>query len=240
MTSRLPPLTRHLVTRSASQSVRARPASRLRSSLPRRITPTHGSRPPAGLPRLRPILYEERLAEYERVLQECARAEANGELTPGERPAVEALCAETSSLPRRSAYRRRSRLTMAVLVVAREDDVHTRAVVQHVEGSGAADVVADLSEFPQAADLDVRYSCCGERELTLTLRGAAMAWPTSVRPGGVVPSSRSSAVTSSPRPTVSSPPTNSPRHWLVSGTHWTCSGSTTRQPTTSRTARSSN
>ncbi|MFV2062970.1 MAG: zinc metalloprotease [Chloroflexota bacterium] len=38
--------------------------------------------------------YEQRLAEYERVLQECARAEAAGELSPRERPMVEALYAE--------------------------------------------------------------------------------------------------------------------------------------------------
>ncbi|MFV2062971.1 MAG: MvdC/MvdD family ATP grasp protein [Chloroflexota bacterium] len=60
---------------------------------------------------------------------------------------------------------------MSVLIVAREDDVHTAAVVQHIEKAGAEHVVADLSEFPQSSRLDVRYSCCGERELTLTLGG---------------------------------------------------------------------
>lgn len=58
---------------------------------------------------------------------------------------------------------------MNVLVIATADDPHTRAVVEQVDRLGSTAVVADLSLFPQQATLDLRFTCCGERDLRLRL-----------------------------------------------------------------------
>lgn len=56
---------------------------------------------------------------------------------------------------------------MATLIIATEEDVHTRAVVTEIERLGGEAVVADLSRFPRQAQLNVRYTCCGERSFEL-------------------------------------------------------------------------
>lgn len=60
---------------------------------------------------------------------------------------------------------------MAVLVIARTGDPHTDAVVREIERLGGDCVVADLSEFPDASSLNIRYTCCGERSYDLTIGG---------------------------------------------------------------------
>ncbi|USQ79237.1 hypothetical protein NF556_16700 [Ornithinimicrobium faecis] len=58
---------------------------------------------------------------------------------------------------------------MSVLIVATEDDVHTRAVVEALETRGGQVAVADLSRFPQQADLSLHFTCCGQRDLSLSV-----------------------------------------------------------------------
>jgi glutathione synthase/RimK-type ligase-like ATP-grasp enzyme len=60
---------------------------------------------------------------------------------------------------------------MAILIIATEHDPHTVAVMKEIDGLGGEYVVADLSEFPQQAQLAVGFSCCGDRDLGITLRG---------------------------------------------------------------------
>lgn len=60
---------------------------------------------------------------------------------------------------------------MSVLIIAQEDDVHTRAVVREVEQLGRDVVTADLSHFPNRSSLNVRYSCCGHRTVMLDIQG---------------------------------------------------------------------
>jgi glutathione synthase/RimK-type ligase-like ATP-grasp enzyme len=60
---------------------------------------------------------------------------------------------------------------VAVLVIAKEEDPHTRAVVDELHRLGAEVVVADLSEFPQRATMSLRYGCCGDRGYVVRLRG---------------------------------------------------------------------
>jgi glutathione synthase/RimK-type ligase-like ATP-grasp enzyme len=58
---------------------------------------------------------------------------------------------------------------MAVLVIAREDDAHTEAVVRRIEELGSDVLIADLSRFPRASTLSVRYTCCGDRTFEISL-----------------------------------------------------------------------
>lgn len=60
---------------------------------------------------------------------------------------------------------------MTVLVIAKEGDPHTVAVARAIRDHGGEYVVADLSQFPQQALLNVRYSCCGDRGFELVLDG---------------------------------------------------------------------
>ena len=60
---------------------------------------------------------------------------------------------------------------MAILIIATEHDPHTVAVTKQIEMLGGEYVVADLSEFPQHAQLAVRFTCCGDRDLGITIRG---------------------------------------------------------------------
>ena len=60
---------------------------------------------------------------------------------------------------------------MAILIIATEHDPHTVAVTKEIDARGGEYVVADLSEFPQHAQLAVRFTCCGDRDLGITLRG---------------------------------------------------------------------
>jgi glutathione synthase/RimK-type ligase-like ATP-grasp enzyme len=60
---------------------------------------------------------------------------------------------------------------MTVLVIAQEQDVHTQAVLREIDQLGGEVVVADLSDFPEHAQLNVAYTCCGERRYELTIRG---------------------------------------------------------------------
>jgi glutathione synthase/RimK-type ligase-like ATP-grasp enzyme len=60
---------------------------------------------------------------------------------------------------------------VAVLVIAKEEDAHTQAVVREIDRLGGEYVVADLSDFPQRAQLNVHYGCCGERRFELALGG---------------------------------------------------------------------
>lgn len=62
---------------------------------------------------------------------------------------------------------------MGVLIIARADDAHAGAVIREIRLLGGDAVVADLSEFPQRARLNIRYSCCGERTYELVLDGRA-------------------------------------------------------------------
>jgi glutathione synthase/RimK-type ligase-like ATP-grasp enzyme len=57
---------------------------------------------------------------------------------------------------------------VAVLVIAREDDAHTQAVLRHVRELGTEFLVADLSRFPRFSSLKVRYTCCGDRGFGLS------------------------------------------------------------------------
>lgn len=60
---------------------------------------------------------------------------------------------------------------MAILIIATEHDPHTVTVAREIDALGGEYVVADLSEFPQQANLVVRFTCCGDRDLGMTLRG---------------------------------------------------------------------
>jgi glutathione synthase/RimK-type ligase-like ATP-grasp enzyme len=62
---------------------------------------------------------------------------------------------------------------VAVLIIAHEGDVHAQAVAYEIERLGARHVLADLSQFPQQARLNVRYGCCGDRSFELALDGDA-------------------------------------------------------------------
>ena len=72
---------------------------------------------------------------------------------------------------------------MAVLVIAKEEDAHTQAVVREIARLGAEYAIADLSDFPQRAQLNVHFGCCGERQYELAfgsrkldLRDFGAAW----------------------------------------------------------------
>lgn len=56
---------------------------------------------------------------------------------------------------------------MTVLIVATEEDVHTRAVVEQLQARDGRVAVADLSRFPQQADMSLHFTCCGQRDLSL-------------------------------------------------------------------------
>ena len=58
---------------------------------------------------------------------------------------------------------------MTVLIIATDDDPHTVAVASEIEQQGGHVTVADLSLFPQQADMNLRFTCCGERQLSLRL-----------------------------------------------------------------------
>jgi glutathione synthase/RimK-type ligase-like ATP-grasp enzyme len=60
---------------------------------------------------------------------------------------------------------------VTVLVIAQEQDAHTRAVVRELERLGTELVIADLSEFPQRAQLNIHYTCCGARSFELVIEG---------------------------------------------------------------------
>jgi glutathione synthase/RimK-type ligase-like ATP-grasp enzyme len=60
---------------------------------------------------------------------------------------------------------------VAVLVIAKADDAHTQAVVGEIHRLGSEAVVADLSQYPQLAQLSVRYGCCGDRSFELAMGG---------------------------------------------------------------------
>jgi glutathione synthase/RimK-type ligase-like ATP-grasp enzyme len=60
---------------------------------------------------------------------------------------------------------------MAVLIIAKEDDAHTQAVTREISRLGKEVIIADLSLFPQRAQLNVRYTCCGDREFSLVIAG---------------------------------------------------------------------
>lgn len=62
-------------------------------------------------------------------------------------------------------------MTAPVLVIAQEDDLHTRAVVDEVQRLGSSAIVADLSQFPEHAQLEVSYTCCGDRDFGFRLDG---------------------------------------------------------------------
>jgi glutathione synthase/RimK-type ligase-like ATP-grasp enzyme len=62
---------------------------------------------------------------------------------------------------------------MAVLVIAREEDLHTKAVVREIQRLGGDSLVADLSEFPQFSQMNIRYSSCGDRIYELNIREMA-------------------------------------------------------------------
>lgn len=57
---------------------------------------------------------------------------------------------------------------MSVLIIATEEDAHTTAVVEQIESRHRDVHVADLSRFPQQAEMNLRFSCCGERDLVVT------------------------------------------------------------------------
>lgn len=58
---------------------------------------------------------------------------------------------------------------MTVLIVATEEDVHTTAVVEQLRARGGQVAVADLSRFPQRADMSLGFTCCGDRDLSLRM-----------------------------------------------------------------------
>lgn len=60
---------------------------------------------------------------------------------------------------------------MSVLIIAQEDDAHTRAVVREIEQIGRDVVTADLSNFPKRSTLNVRYTCCGHHQFMLDING---------------------------------------------------------------------
>lgn len=60
---------------------------------------------------------------------------------------------------------------MSVLIIAQDEEPHTQAVVRHIRNEGGQAVVLDLSRFPEAADLGVRYTCCGDRLFTFKVDG---------------------------------------------------------------------
>lgn len=60
---------------------------------------------------------------------------------------------------------------MTVLVIAQEEDAHTRAVLREIERLDGDVIVADLSDFPERAQLNVYYTCCGERQFELSIAG---------------------------------------------------------------------
>jgi glutathione synthase/RimK-type ligase-like ATP-grasp enzyme len=60
---------------------------------------------------------------------------------------------------------------VAVLILAHEADVHAQAVTQEIARLGTEVVIADLSQFPQWSQLNAHFTCCGERQLELTIAG---------------------------------------------------------------------
>jgi glutathione synthase/RimK-type ligase-like ATP-grasp enzyme len=60
---------------------------------------------------------------------------------------------------------------MAILIIATEHDPHTVAVTKEIDALGGEYVVADLSRFPQHAQVAVRFTCCGDRDLGISLGG---------------------------------------------------------------------
>jgi glutathione synthase/RimK-type ligase-like ATP-grasp enzyme len=62
---------------------------------------------------------------------------------------------------------------VTVLVIAQEADAHTQAVVREIESLGGDVAIADLSDFPQRSQLNIHYTCCGERRFELSIGGQA-------------------------------------------------------------------
>lgn len=60
---------------------------------------------------------------------------------------------------------------MTVLILAPEDDDHAVAVEAEISRLGGTALVVDLALFPQESTLEARYSCCGDRDFALSLRG---------------------------------------------------------------------
>jgi glutathione synthase/RimK-type ligase-like ATP-grasp enzyme len=60
---------------------------------------------------------------------------------------------------------------VAVLIIAQEEDAHTEAVVRELRRLGSDFAITDLSEFPQRAQLNIHYTCCGGRTFQLAIAG---------------------------------------------------------------------
>lgn len=58
---------------------------------------------------------------------------------------------------------------MSVLIIATAQDEHAVAVSAAIRRRGGRAVIADLSLFPQQAAMNLRFTCCGKRQLNLRL-----------------------------------------------------------------------
>jgi len=66
---------------------------------------------------------------------------------------------------------------MTILILATEEDAHARAVSAAISDQGGESVVLDLSLFPQAAELSMRFDCCGgghDFRIDLPARGLSL------------------------------------------------------------------
>jgi glutathione synthase/RimK-type ligase-like ATP-grasp enzyme len=62
---------------------------------------------------------------------------------------------------------------MTVLVIGHEGDAHTLAVVREIGRLGGDVAIADLSDFPQRSQLNIRYTCCGDHQFEISIDGQA-------------------------------------------------------------------
>jgi glutathione synthase/RimK-type ligase-like ATP-grasp enzyme len=62
---------------------------------------------------------------------------------------------------------------VAVLIIAQENDPHTQAVARELEALGRTYAILDLSDFPQLAKLNIRYTCCGDASFEITIADRA-------------------------------------------------------------------